>query len=189
MRLTRSAFAAVLALLTLSVSPVDAQIEFFAGAGATFPLGTISSDGPFAGADSGWQGMFGMRGSVGSSGVQIGGRVFYGRNGYEGARDARSSLGGVTAMGMWFPTEGSVAPLLWAEAGLITHNYRSDTGGLAGGGTASRDNASVLAGGVGLEVGAGPLDVLVLGGYSRAFGIFEEIQHFTLSTALSVPVS
>ena len=52
----------------------------------------------FAGANAGWQGTIGLLRNVGTSGIALGARGFYGRNGYEGPGEAESSLGGRIAL-------------------------------------------------------------------------------------------
>jgi hypothetical protein len=155
--------------------------------GAVFPVGTLTDSGPFSGANTGWQGAVGLLRTVGTSGIALGARGFYGRNGYEGPGEAESSLGGLAALGTWTLSEGLLSPLLWLEAGYFSHNYSSDSGGLLGGSTESSEQAVVFAGGVGAGVPVGGADVLVLGGYSHGVSVFDSIRYFVLTAALSLP--
>ena len=189
--MTRStpAAAVALVLLSLAVPRVHAQTSILVGVGSTFPVGTLTSSGPFAGANAGWQGTIGLRRAIGTSGIAIGGRGFYGGNGYEGPGESESTLSGLAALGTWTLAQGPLSPLLWVEAGYFAHNYSSDSGGLLGGSTESSEQAVLLAGGLGASVPVGAAEILVLGGYSHAVSVFDSIRYFILTAALSLSLS
>lgn len=181
---------AVTLVLLLTIAPgAHGQISVLLGAGSVFPIGTLTDSGPFARASAGWQGTIGLLRTVGTSGIAVGARGFYGRNGYEGPGEAESSLAGLAALGTWTLAEGPLTPLLWLEAGYFSHNYSSDSGGLLGGSTQSSGQAVGLAGGVGVGVPVGGADILVLGGYSHGISVFDTVRYLVLSTALSLPFS
>lgn len=80
-------WAGITAVLAATAVPGNAQTDLFVGLGPTLPVGTVSDGGPFSGANTGWQGTVGLRRGVGSSGFALGGRLFYGANGYEAPAD------------------------------------------------------------------------------------------------------
>jgi hypothetical protein len=117
-------------LFILVVMPPEArgQTSVFVGLGSTVPVGTLTDSGPFTGANAGWQGTIGVRRLIGESGLALGARIFYGKNGYDAPDDPRSKLGGIAASATWILAQGAVSPFLWTEAGFLTHRYSSAFG-------------------------------------------------------------
>lgn len=189
--MTRSTAVVATALVALlATAPgVRAQTSVFLGLGSTFPLGTLTSSGPFAGANVGWQGTIGVRHFLGSSPFALGARVFYGGNGYEGPQNEDSKLRGVTALATWALAEGPVSPFVWSEAGFLSHKYSAASGGLLGGPTESSEEAFLLAGGLGVGAPLGAAEGLVLGGYAHGLGVFDDIRYFVLTAAIGLPIS
>lgn len=175
-----------LVLLLAATAPLSGQTHVRLGLGSTFPVGTLTDSGPFTEANVGWQATVGLHRTVGSSGLAFGARAFYGKNGYEGPGEQDSSLLGITALGTWTLTDGVVAPLLWSEAGFLSHRYSADSGGLLGGSVESNDEAFVVGGGLGAGIPIGSLDLTLLGGYSHAFGVFDDVRYFVLTAAVDL---
>jgi hypothetical protein len=188
--MTRSVKALAVALLVMAGTraPVRAQTSVLLGFGPTIPVGSLTDSGPFSGANTGWQGTIGLRRTVGSSGLALGARAFYGANGYEGPDGQDSSLFGLAAVATWAVARGPVSPLLWSEAGFLSHKHSADSGGLLGGAVDSSEEAFVLTGGLGIGVPIGAIELLLLGGYSHAFGVFDDITYFSLMAAMSFAI-
>jgi hypothetical protein len=116
----------------------------------------------------------------------LGARAHHGANGYEGSDQDGSSLTGIAALATWTLTDGSIRPLLWSQAGLLSYSFSADSGGLPGGSVDSNGEALSLAGGVGLGVPISSVELKLLSGYTHAFGVFEDIRYFSLSLATSL---
>lgn len=179
---------ALFVALAAIATPVRGQTGVLLGLGSTFPVGTVTASGPFAQANTGWQATLGIDRAIGSSGLAVGARAFYGANGYEGPGEQDSSLLGVTAVGIWALAEGIVSPHLWSEAGFLSHKYSADSGGLLGGAEESSEEAFLVAGGLGAGIPIGSAELLFLGGYSRALGVFDDLSYFVLTAVTRLAI-
>lgn len=190
--MTRSMLAISVFLLMILLgwtrAPLNGQTHILLELGSTFPVGSLTDSGSFSGANTGWQGAIGVQWPLGSSGIDLGARAYYGANGHEGPDQGESSLKGIAALATWTLTDGPVRPLVWSQAGLLLHEYSADSGGLLGGGVDSKEEALSFAGGVGLGVPAGWAELQLLTGYTHAFGVFADIRYFSLSVATSLSV-
>lgn len=178
-------FTVALLLILAAAAPLSGQTRVLVGFGSTFPVGAFGDGSPFGGANAGWQGTIGLHHTVGSSGLGLGARAYYGENGYEGPYEEDSSLSGVTALSTFTLADRSVSPLLWSEAGAVFHKYSADTGGgLPGGIRKSDESAFVIAGGVGARMPIRSSELLLLGGFSKGFGDFDDVGWFILAAAI-----
>ncbi len=172
-----------LAISVVAWTPANtsAQVSVFAGGGATFPVGTLTSEGGFASANTGWQGTIGAQFAVGQSGFTLGPRVYYGTNKHERDGDESNLFGGTALLNFGFGDPMALNPFLWAEVGVASHAFKSASDPSA----EATSTSGVLAGGAGLGFPLGGIGGFVAAGYNSHLGGDFDTTYFGLSAGLS----
>ncbi len=168
-------------------APADssAQTSIFVGGGATFPVGSIASAGPFVGHNTGWQGTAGAQCALGESGFTLGPRLHYGSNKSETAGNKSNVYGGTALANYNFGEPDAVNPFLWAELGVMSIAFTSET-------VPASDNtstAAALAGGVGVGFPLGGVNGFLAAGFNSDLGGDIDMTYFGLYAGLSFALS
>jgi opacity protein-like surface antigen len=109
--------------LTAAAVPLQAQLGFFVGGGATMPSGDF---GDYA--RTGWMALGGMNFGVGMP-VSFRAEGMYGSNSHEGdSGDKTNLLGGMASASYVFGLSGPISPYITAGIGALSHQYSPGTG-------------------------------------------------------------
>ena len=174
----------VIALALSSPAHSSAQTSIFVGGAATFPVGSLTSSGPFVGANTGWQGTVGAQFAIGESGLTLGPRVYYGSNKYETGGDKSNLFGGTALLNYGFGDPLSVNPFLWGEVGVLSYAFKSDSDPSA----EATSTAGTVAGGAGIGFPLGGVSGFVAAGYNSHLGGDVETTFFGVFAGLSFAV-
>lgn len=118
---------ALLAVLSfLLPTQVSAQ-SAFVGAGVTFPTGDYSDLGDEDGANTGWLTIAGLTFPVSDGPISFIGEGFFGSNGHEMEGDKTNIYGAMGGILLDPSAEGEAGPYAFGQAGLLVHDYKSDT--------------------------------------------------------------
>jgi hypothetical protein len=169
-------------VLALAPANTSAQASVFIGGAATFPVGSLTSEGGFAGANTGWQGTIGAQFAVGQSGLTLGPRVYYGSNQHSREGNKSDLLGGAALLNYGFRDPMTLNPFLWAEVGVLSHAFTSASDP----NTEATSTSGVVAGGVGLGIPLGGIGAFVAAGYNSGLGGDFDTNFFGLYVGLSI---
>jgi hypothetical protein len=170
-----------LAVVTLAPAAASAQSSVFIGGAATIPVGTLTSEGGFASAGTGWQGTIGALFPMGQSGLTLGPRVYYGSNQHDREGDKSNLLGGAALLNYGFRDPTTLNPFLWVEVGVLSHAFKSASDP----NVEATSTSGGIAGGVGLGIPLGGIGGFVSAGYNSGLGGDFDTNYFGLYAGLS----
>ena len=118
---------ALLAVVSfLLPTQLSAQSVFF-GAGATFPTGDYKDFGDGDGAKTGFLAIAGVTFPVSDGNFSLLGEGFFGSNSHEFEGDKTNVYGAMGGILFDAAAEGEAGPYAFGQAGLLVHDYKSDT--------------------------------------------------------------
>jgi len=162
-------FSLTLAAAILALSaPADASAQgaVFIAAGGTLPTADFKDFGAGDGANVGWMASAGVQVPVGSAGLSVGARGFYGSNNHDADGDKTNLYGGSGLATFQFGEADAVSPFVYGEFGYQAHAFKSDS-------APSFDDTEwnpFVGGGAGIGFPAGGVRVFAVAGYSQGFG-------------------
>ena len=178
------------AFAALSLPGVGAaQVSVLLGGGASLPLGTFADfNGDAAGengANPGWMATAGLSIPLGSRGLAVGARGFFGRNNHDAPDGDKTSLYGGTALGaLSLGDPEGISPFVYGEVGLLARAYASDSFP----GLDETISSLALGAGAGVAFPVGRIRGFIAGGYMQALGDGEETKSAGAVAGVQLPI-
>lgn len=173
-------FGAGLTLAFALCTPYGADAQsVFVAAGATIPTGDY---GDYA--KTGWGASVGALLPVGTAGVALGARGFYGSNNHDVDGEKTNLFGGMAMVNYSFQTGTQLTPFVSGQFGFMSHQFKTDDPNLEEG--TESGAAFALGGGLGFPLGG--VQGFVAAAYQQGLGDIDTTKFIGVVAGVSIPL-